>query len=193
MIPRSCIHGLQQQKLAPPLPTCPHCKGKGRVDFESDEYPPGTVQCCCTCPTCRAEHDAEERVTPDTLDVVAGVLLRERRVWLAQRYPSPVAEWSEAWCLPGGKVEPGESLEAALRREWQEEAAVDVTVGAKLACRLYTTAGFAQPYRVHTFLVSCDGEPRLTPAGGQRAAWWSFDQLPTPRLPSTDALLLVLR
>jgi 8-oxo-dGTP pyrophosphatase MutT (NUDIX family) len=127
------------------------------------------------------------------VEVVAGALIRDRRVWLAQRHPSPVAEWSEAWCLPGGKVEPGESLEEALRREWREEAAIDVIVGVKLCSRQYVTEGFAWPYRVHTFLVSCEGEPALTREGGQRDMWWPLDRLPEKRLPSTDAILLVLR
>lgn len=62
--------------------------------------------------------------------VVAGAVLDHGRLLLAQRrYPPDVAG---LWELPGGKAEPGESPELALRRELQEEVGVSVTVGAAL-------------------------------------------------------------
>lgn len=130
----------------------------------------------------------QELLTPPDhlVEVVAGALIRDGRVWLAQRHPSTVAAWSEAWCLPGGKVELGETPQEALRREWREEASVDVAVGALLSARTYETPGYPYPYRVRTYLVACEGEPRLTSAGGQTAAWWPIGELPRPRLPSTD-------
>jgi mutator protein MutT len=126
-------------------------------------------------------------VTPDrVVEVVSGVLIRDGRVWLAQRHPSAVPEWSEAWCLPGGKVEAGETPQEALRREWREEADADVTVGALLSSRTHETPGYPHPYRVRTYLVSCEGNLQLTSAGGQAAAWWLIRELPERRLPSTD-------
>lgn len=59
-----------------------------------------------------------------TLLVVAGALVRGGRLLLARRADGdPLAGW---WELPGGKVEPGETPEDALRREWREELAVEV-------------------------------------------------------------------
>jgi len=54
-IPDSCGHGGARQ--VKPLKDCPRCGGSGRVTYESDEYPPGTNACCCTCSTCRARYD----------------------------------------------------------------------------------------------------------------------------------------
>ncbi len=64
--------------------------------------------------------------------VVAGAITSsDGRLLLAQRsYPAQVAG---LWELPGGKVEPGEELAAALRRELREELEIDVEVGALLA------------------------------------------------------------
>jgi 8-oxo-dGTP diphosphatase len=62
--------------------------------------------------------------------VVGAAILREGRVLAARRVvPHRLAG---GWEFPGGKVEPGESDEAALARECDEELGVAVTVGARL-------------------------------------------------------------
>ncbi|TFV55514.1 (deoxy)nucleoside triphosphate pyrophosphohydrolase [Mycobacterium sp. PS03-16] len=62
--------------------------------------------------------------------VVAGVLIVRSALLVAQRARPP--ELAGLWELPGGKVTPGESDEAALARELREELGVDVAVGARL-------------------------------------------------------------
>lgn len=59
--------------------------------------------------------------------VVAGVLVRQGRVLLTQRVAG--THLAGAWEFPGGKMEPGESPEAALVRELREEVGLAVTVG----------------------------------------------------------------
>lgn len=48
------------------------------------------------------------------------------RLLLVRRGREPSAG---LWSIPGGKVEPGESLEQAVRREVREETRLDVVVG----------------------------------------------------------------
>ena len=50
---------------------------------------------------------------------------------LAARRTAPVA-YAGMWEFPGGKVEPGESCEAALHRELIEELGVEVVLGAEV-------------------------------------------------------------
>lgn len=63
--------------------------------------------------------------------VVVGVaVVRDGLLLIAQRTSPPAA--AGRWELPGGKVEPGESLAAAAVREIQEELSCTVTVGDDL-------------------------------------------------------------
>ncbi|MCF8610289.1 NUDIX domain-containing protein [Gordonia sp. HY285] len=63
--------------------------------------------------------------------VVAGAIYADDgRLLLAQRAYPP--ELAGLWELPGGKVEPGETLDQALVRELCEELNVDVRVGVRL-------------------------------------------------------------
>ncbi len=62
--------------------------------------------------------------------VVAGALVDGGRLLLAQRVRPP--ELAGLWELPGGKVEPGETAAAALRRELDEELGITVAVGARI-------------------------------------------------------------
>lgn len=65
----------------------------------------------------------------DTIQVVAAVIRREGRVLLGRRFAD--AHLGGLWELPGGKVEPGESLPDALAREIAEEIGVAVRVGER--------------------------------------------------------------
>ena len=56
--------------------------------------------------------------------VAAGVLAKSGRVLLQQRSDPP--QLAGLWEFPGGKVDPGETLEKALARELDEELAVRV-------------------------------------------------------------------
>ncbi|MGH2457728.1 MAG: NUDIX hydrolase [Chloroflexota bacterium] len=69
-----------------------------------------------------------DRPTPPVRIVVGvgAIVTRGERVLLARRGHAPA---EGAWSIPGGRVELGETLPEALRREIQEECCLDVTVG----------------------------------------------------------------
>jgi 8-oxo-dGTP diphosphatase len=62
--------------------------------------------------------------------VVAGILEREGKILICRRR----ADQPHAlkWEFPGGKLEPGESPEAALVRELREELGIEAVAGAEL-------------------------------------------------------------
>ena len=70
-----------------------------------------------------------------TLPVVAALIFRTspqgtRSVFATQR---GYGEWRGFWEFPGGKIESGETPEAALVREIREELATQISVGEKIA------------------------------------------------------------
>ncbi len=129
-------------------------------------------------------------MNPDTIVEVAAAVLTQPdgRVLLAQR-PSGKA-YAGYWEFPGGKVEPGESLEAALARELHEELGIVVSH----ACR-WITRVFEYPHatvRLNFFRVfDWQGEPH--PHEGQVFSWQQPDAVEvTPLLPANFLILKAL-
>ena len=59
------------------------------------------------------------------IEVVAAILHRDGAYFATQRR---YGEFEGMWEFPGGKIEPGESREVALKREIQEELGVDIAI-----------------------------------------------------------------
>lgn len=64
-------------------------------------------------------------------DVTAAVLERGSRILIAKKREG--THLAGKWEFPGGKVEPGETPEACLRRELREEFGIEAAVGEFIA------------------------------------------------------------
>jgi 8-oxo-dGTP diphosphatase len=127
--------------------------------------------------------------SPPITEVAAAVLTQpDGRVLLAQRPPGKV--YAGYWEFPGGKVEPGEALEAALARELHEELGIVVS----RSCR-WITRIFEYPHatvRLNFFRVfEWQGEPH--PHEGQVFSWQLPDAVEVaPLLPANSPILKAL-
>lgn len=60
---------------------------------------------------------------------VRAAILQDDRLLMVNAYPGQI---SDLWCLPGGGVEPGQSLPQNLTREVAEETGLAVDIGAMI-------------------------------------------------------------
>jgi|SRR5688572_16251917 8-oxo-dGTP diphosphatase len=122
------------------------------------------------------------------IEVAAAVILRADGAFLlAQRPAGKVYEGY--WEFPGGKVEPGEPLAAALARELHEELGIEVE-----AAYPWITRVFAYPHgtvRLNFFRVTrWRGEPH--PREDQAIAWQDAATTLAPMLPANAPVLASL-
>lgn len=121
------------------------------------------------------------------IDVAVGILMKpDGDILLAQRPEGkPYAGY---WEFPGGKVEAGESIEAALCREFKEELDIEVT-----QCEPWCCVAHVYPHaHVHLHFYICRawlGEPRSLE---QQAFAWQGHVAVEPLLPATIPLISAL-
>ena len=83
------------------------------------------------------------------IDVVAAIIYKDSAYFATQR---GYGEFEGMWEFPGGKIEPGESRESALRREIQEELGIDITIDKFLCTTDYDYPSFH--LTMHCYLCS---------------------------------------
>lgn len=119
---------------------------------------------CAECPlnnTCKAFSLGVQAERPIKLNkepiphyiVSSAIIQRDEQVLIAQRPPHGLL--GGLWEFPGGKVEPGEDLVSALKREIREELGIDIDVGS--AYGVYQHAYTHFRVTLHAFLCKLNG------------------------------------
>ena len=127
--------------------------------------------------------DATAARTP--VDVAVGVLIAPDGQFLLTTRP-PGKAYAGYWEFPGGKVEPGETIHEALRRELQEE--LGITIGGSEAWQIEV---FDYPHalvKLH-FRKVFAWEGELQMREGQQMAWQTLPVQVQPVLPGTVPVL----
>ncbi len=121
-----------------------------------------------------------------TVEVVAAIIRKDGRVFATQRGYGP---WKDWWEFPGGKMEPGETPEAALVREIREELSTDISVDKFLSTIDYDYPDFH--LTMHCFLCSLMSEA-LHLNEHEAARWLSASELSSVSWLPADLQLLPL-
>ena len=121
-------------------------------------------------------------------EVVAAIFRKENTIFATEK---GYGEFKGYWEFPGGKVEPGESLEEALRREIREELQVEINIEEK-----FTELDYDYPHfhlTMHCYFCSVlSGEITLVEATDAR--WLKKEELNTVNwLPADISLIEELK
>ena len=130
----------------------------------------------------RCESVPSER-TP--VDVAVGVLLRADGAFLLTSRPAGKV-FEGYWEFPGGKLEPGETVEQALRRELHEE--LGITIAATQAWKIELMDYPHARVRLHFCRVT-DWSGEFEMREGQQMSWQQLPVHVTPVLPGTVPVL----
>lgn len=118
------------------------------------------------------------------MEVVAAIIIRNGQVFATQR---GYGEWKGWWEFPGGKMEPGESPQEALKREIREELDAEITVG-----QLLETVEWDYPkfhLTMHCFLCTLISE-NIHLNEHEAAAWLTKETLQSVKwLPADEGLI----
>jgi len=119
------------------------------------------------------------------IDVVAAIIRKDDKILITQRLDN--VHFARLWEFPGGKVEPGESLQMALQREIQEELGIKIRVNGE-----FLTLDYDYPtksVRLHFFKCTVlEGDPRPIDVADLR--WVKPYDIGNYQFPPADAELI---
>ena len=120
------------------------------------------------------------------ITVVAAVICRDGKILITRRLDS--AHLPGLWEFPGGKVEPGETLKAALMREIREELGLNVIVFDQ--CLSIEHEYPRQSVKLHFFNCAIvAGEPRSIQVAD--FCWVTPPELTTYSFPEADREIIL--
>ena len=128
----------------------------------------------------------EDSKSIKTIEVVAAIIIKDNQVFATQR---GYGQWQGWWEFPGGKIEPGETPEAALTREIREELNAEITVGSLLQTIEWDYPAFHLTMRCYLCTLNSD---QLHLNEHSASAWLTKETLTTVKWLPADVGILHL-
>jgi mutator protein MutT len=127
----------------------------------------------------------ERSPLPHKIIGVAVIWNGEREILIDKRRQN--GDMGGLWEFPGGKVEPGETVEECIAREIQEELAIEVLVGDRLITINHTYPRFEVTLIVH-HCQHLKGEPQ--PIESSEVRWVKVPDLETYAFPEANRQII---
>jgi 8-oxo-dGTP diphosphatase len=108
------------------------------------------------------------------ITVAAGILKQDERILICQR--KRTGAFPLQWEFPGGKVEAGEDVQTCLRRELDEELAIEAEIGPEVSAFQYTYPNGFQVNLVFFRVNAYTGE--ITNQAFEQILWVEPRELP---------------
>lgn len=105
------------------------------------------------------------------IEVVAAIICKDGSYFATQR---GYGEFEGMWEFPGGKIEPGESRDVALKREIQEELGVDIVIEDLICTTEYDYPSFH--LTMHCYLC-CASSGEIELREHKSACWLTAETL----------------
>lgn len=118
------------------------------------------------------------------IEVVAAIIRKGDKIFATQR---GYGDWKDWWEFPGGKIEPGESPEEALKREIREELSTEISVDKFLCTVEYDYPKFH--LTMHCFWCSLQSDA-LHLNEHEAAKWLSLDQIDSVKWLPADKIVI---
>ena len=118
------------------------------------------------------------------MEVVAAIIRKGDKIFATQR---GYGEWKDWWEFPGGKMEPGETPEEALKREIREELSTEISVDEFLCTVEYDYPTFH--LKMHCYLCSHQMEA-MHLNEHEAAKWIGKDELDSLKWLPADLLVI---
>ena len=106
-----------------------------------------------------------------SIKVVAAIIVKDEMIFATQR---GYGEFKDGWEFPGGKIESGESEQAALIREIKEELKAEVSVGKLLHVVEYDYPTFHLTMSCYLCTLKSDS---ITLMEHEAAKWLGMDDI----------------